>query len=733
MTGHNDSQLPTRDQILEFIFNSRGTVGRREIARTFGLRGSDRNWLRQELKNLRKEGLIGGNRRRATRPDEIPPVTVIDVSHIDTQGDAICILSKQDKRSPPDIIYLSTRPNNPISPGIGDRVLARLKKIHDGSYEAIPIRILPNRPPKIIGLIHSDKNGATIRSIERSDRQDLFIKKENMLDATDGDYVVAQSIFNTHREARIIERLGAEGEPHIESLLVLKSKNVPIIFDAETTALAKSKTVPELGTRRDFRETQFVTIDGHDARDFDDAVWAAPDTASANLGGWKLRIAVADVAYYVQEGDALDNTARLRGNSVYCPDRVVPMLPEALSNGLCSLKPNEDRACLVACITIDAKGNIIKKNFVRGLMRSVARLTYEQVQSAYDGIPDEKTGSLTNNVIKPLYGAFDVLNRARQERGTLELEIPSRKIKFDKAGHVHAINEQQRLDSHRMIEEFMITANVAAAEVLEQNSAPVMYRIHERPAADKIDSLAEAVKNLGLKFMKNNTIDPRSFSLLVANAHKKNISTIVNEIVLRTQSQAVYSPLRIGHFGLGLKTYCHFTSPIRRYSDILVHRSLITTLKLGSDGHTAGFAQNYSAIGEEISKTERRAMAVEREVQSRLITGFIAERIGAEFKAQITGITRFGIFVRLNDTGAEGLIPIGTLPGDWYNVDKSGLKMTEERTGTYFYLGESIKVKLEEALPITGSLKFAIVTKNMAAYRSGRRNSRYNRHRKRRY
>ena len=733
MTGHNKSQLPTRDQILELILNSRGTVGRREIARTFGLRGSDRNWLRQELKNLKKEGLIGGDRRRMTRPDEIPNVTVIEVSHIDSHGDAICILSKQDRRLSPAIIYLSISPNNPINPGVGDRVLARLKKMQDGSYEAVPIRVLPTTPAKIIGLIHANTNGATVRSIERGDSQDIFLKKENMLDATDGDYVVAQRSSNNQREARVIERLGAKDDPHIVSLLVLRSKNIPTIFDTETTALAKSKTVPELGTRRDFRETQFVTIDGHDARDFDDAVWAAPDTASTNQGGWKLQIAIADVAYYVQEGDALDKTARLRGNSVYCPDLVVPMLPESLSNGLCSLKPNEDRACIVACIKIDAEGNIIKKNFVRGLMRSVARLTYEQVQSAFDGIPDEVTGSLTTKVIKPLYRAFFALNRARQKRGTLELEIPDRKVKFDKAGRVHAIDEQQRLDSHRMIEEFMITANVAAAELLEQHSAPVMYRIHERPAPDKIESLAEAVNNFGLKFIKNNKIDPRSFSLLVADAHKKNISTIINEIVLRTQSQAVYGPLRIGHFGLGLKSYCHFTSPIRRYSDILVHRSLITALKLGSDGNSSGFAQNYSAIGEEISKTERRALAVEREVQSRLITGFIAERIGAEFKAQITGITRFGIFVRLNDNGAEGLIPIGTLPGDWYNVDKSGLKMTEERTGIHFYLGETVDVKLVEALPITGSLKFAIVAENITAYSSGRRNSRYNRHRKRRY
>ena len=733
MNGHNKSQLPTRDQILELILNSRGTVGRREIARTFGLRGSDRNWLRQELKNLKKEGLIGGDRRRMTRPDEIPNVTVIEVSHIDSHGDALCIPLKHNNRLSPATIYLSIRPNNPVNPGVGDRVLARLKKMQDGSYEAVPIRVLPSTPVKIIGLIHATKNGATITSIARSDRQDLYVKKENLLGATDGDYVVAQRISNSQREARVIERLGAKDDPYIVSLLVLRSKNVPINFDSETTVLAKSKTVPELGSRRDFRETPFVTIDGHDARDFDDAVWAAPDTASTNQGGWNLQIAIADVAYYVHEGDALDKTARLRGNSVYCPDRVVPMLPESLSTGVCSLKPNEDRACIVACIKIDAEGNIIKKNFARGLMRSVARLTYEQVQSAFDGIHDEVTGSLATKVIKPLYGAFFALNRARQKRGTLELEIPDRKVKFDKAGRVHAIDEQQRLDSHRMIEEFMITANVAAAELLEQHSAPVMYRIHERPAPDKIESLAEAVNNFGLKFIKNNKIDPRAFSLLVTDARKKNISTVINEIVLRTQSQAVYGPLRIGHFGLGLKTYCHFTSPIRRYSDLLVHRSLITALKLGSDGHSSGFAQKYAAIGEEISKTERRAMAVEREIQSRLVTGFVADRIGAEFNAQIIGITRFGIFVRLNDNGAEGLIPIGTLPGDWYNVDKSGLKMTEERSGSHFHLGETIDVKLVEAMPITGSLKFAIVAKNVTAYRSRRRNLRHKRHRKRLY
>ena len=734
MASDNRLQLPTRSQILEIISNSETLVGRREIARAFGLKGPARIWLRQQLKALKKEGLIDGNKRYTKKLDAIPLITEIEVSHINDEGFAICKLLKNPGYVSQNIIYLSHRQKNRITPSIGDRVLARIKKIDNGCYEASPLKYLPKFPIEIIGLLRINRSGATVFSIDRKERQQFSVKMENIAGAKDRDYVVAQKISDTEHEVKITERLGTEDTPHITSLLVLKSKNTPMIFNSETLALADSRKTPLVGDRLDLRKIPFVTIDSQDARDFDDAVWAKADTSDNNRGGWKLLIAIADVAHYVREGDALDKTARLRGNSVYCLGRVIPMLPEALSNGVCSLKPNEDRACIIADIKIDSEGNTIKKKFGRCLMRSVARLTYEQVQSAYDGIPDKTTAPLINDVIRPLYGAFDALKRARKKRCALELELPEWNIELNDDGLIRKIGPKIHLDSHRLIEEFMIAANVAAAEVLEKHSATVMYRIHEPPAGEKISNLSEALSNLGLDVIKNGkTLNTKALCILLSKARKKNISSIVNECVLRSQSQAVYGPSRLGHFGLGLDTYCHFTSPIRRYSDILVHRSLITALQLGKDGHSIDFIEEYEKIGREISSAERKAMAIEREVQSRLITTFMVDRISAEFEAQITGVTRHGLFVRLHDTGAEGFIPLRTLPNDWYSVDRSGFKITGERSGIQFCLGGIVNVKLVEAIPNTGSLRFAIVGNNKKMIRSNRNRKRIRKRHKRQF
>lgn len=710
MASDSKPPLPSRDQLLEFIRASETPVGRREIARAFSIKGPDRAWLRRELKSLRDEGLIGGDRRRATKPGHLPPVAVIEISHIDRDGDVICTPVKQDGDAPPPPIYLLPSRSVRAAPGIGDRALARLKRGQDGSYEARPIKILERAPETVIGLFRATDEGGIVQSIDRRTRHDLAVAKEHMADAQDRDYVIAQASAGPGRTARVIERLGAEDDPRITSLLVLKAKDVPMHFDLDAVSLAEEKTVPKLGNRTDFRDVPLITIDGIDARDYDDAVWAEPDPSSKNKGGWHILVAIADVAHYVGEGDALDRTARLRGNSVYCPDRVIPMLPEALSNGMCSLRPTETRACLAAEMWISAEGKLLECEFKRGLMRSAARLTYEQVQAAHDGKPDEATAPLLENVIRPLYGAFRSLDRARRRRGTLDLELPERRIEFDDAGRVTAITERERLDSHRLIEEFMIAANVAAARTLESKSAPVMYRIHEPPATEKIEALGEALDGLGLKLTKSGSITPALFAGILKQAADKNIAPLVSEIILRSQSQAVYSPARLGHFGLALRTYCHFTSPIRRYADILVHRALISALGLGKDGLSGDQARSFEAIGEEISTAERRAMTVEREVQDRLVTAFIADRVGATFEGRITGVTRHGLFVRLNDTGAEGLLPIRMLPDDWYEVDDAGFSMTGERFGLRFRLGEEISVELADASPITGSLSFRLIS-----------------------
>ena len=701
--------LPSRDRILAFIQDSEKPVGRREIARAFNIKGPDRAWLRRELKKLKEDGLIGGDRRRAAKLGHLPPVAVVEVSHIDGDGELMCIPAQPNKGTkPPNILLITTRTIK-TAPGIGDRLLARLKRAGDGTYEARPIKLLEKAPTELIGLFRVRGSGGILQPIDRRSRNDFTIPKEYCGTVEDGDYVVAQSLSGHGHNAKIIEILGARDDPKMISLLVLRAKGVPMTFDPEAIALANSKKVPLLGKRTDFRDRPLVTIDGADARDFDDAVWAEPDNDPGNEGGWHLLVAIADVAHYIHEGDILDRTARLRGNSIYCPDRVVPMLPEALSNGVCSLNPHEPRACLIAEMWISDQGKLRRSEFKRGLMQSAARLTYEQVQQAYDGGPDKATANLMDTVIKPLYGAFHALDTARQKRGTLDLDIPERQIHFNNDGRISAITLRERLDSHRLIEEFMITANVAAAKTLEDKRLPVMYRVHEPPALEKMEALGQALQGLGIKLAKDAKISPNVFASVLRQAEGEDKGTLVSEIILRSQSQAVYAPAKLGHFGLALSSYCHFTSPIRRYADLLVHRALITAVGLGTGGLGRDLGSTFEEIGEEISAAERRAMTVEREVRDRLVVTYVANQVGAIFDGQITGVTRYGLFIRLNETGAEGLLPIRMLPDDWYNIDDAGFSMIGERAGLRFRLGEIITIELAEAEPITGSLSFRFV------------------------
>ncbi|MDB3952387.1 ribonuclease R [Alphaproteobacteria bacterium] len=701
--------LPSRDRILAFIQDSEKPVGRREIARAFNIKGPDRAWLRRELKKLKEDGLIGGDRRRASKPGHLPPVAVIEVSHIDNDGELMCIPAQPNKGAKPPNIFLNSTHTRETAPGIGDRLLARLKRAGDGTYEARLIKLLEKAPTEMIGLFRVLESGGILQPIDRRSRNDFTIAKKHCGTAEDGNYVVAQSLSGQGHNAKVIEILGARDDPKIISLLVMRAKGVPMEFDPESVALANSKEVPPLGKRTDFRDKPLVTIDGPDARDFDDAVWAEPDKDPGNEGGWHLLVAIADVAYYIHEGDILDRTARLRGNSVYCPDRVVPMLPEALSNGVCSLNPHEPRACLIAEMWISNQGTLRRSEFKRGLMRSAARLTYEQVQQAHDGSPDKTTEHLMDTVIRPLYGAFHALDTARQKRGTLDLDIPERQIHFNNDGRISAITLRERLDSHRLIEEFMITANVAAAKTLEDKRLPVMYRVHEPPALEKMEALSQALHGLGIKLAKNAKISPKVFASALRQAEGEDKGTLVSEIILRSQSQAVYAPAKLGHFGLALSSYCHFTSPIRRYADLLVHRALITAVGLGTGGLGRDLGSTFEEIGEEISAAERRAMTVEREVRDRLVVTYVADRVGATFDGQITGVTRYGLFIRLNETGAEGLLPIRMLPDDWYNIDDAGFSMIGERAGLRFRLGEIITIELAEAEPITGSLSFRFV------------------------
>ncbi len=562
-------------------------------------------------------------------------------------------------------------------------------------------------PQRIVGILTPTTKGWDLQSTNRRDRGDyrLIVKTHEHLVA--GHLAVAEVISQRHsynREARLIKVLGDSEGPKAFSLIALESRGIPYEFDKVTLRDADlAKPVP-LGKRSDLRDIPLVTIDGSDARDFDDAVFAEPDGE-----GWHLIVAIADVAHYVTTGCALDKTARERGNSVYLADRVVPMLPEALSNELCSLKPNVDRACMAVHMWIDSKGEMTKWQFMRGLMKSKARLTYEQAQHAVDGKPDKTTQPLLVPVLLPLYGAYRALLHARTHRGTLELDLPERKIVLDNEGQVSGIQVRERLDSHRLIEEFMILANVAAATELEQKRTPCLYRVHDRPSDIKLDGLRDFLATLEVGLVPAKQMHPRFLTTILKNFADTTHSEIVNDVILRSQAQAVYSPKNIGHFGLALAKYAHFTSPIRRYADLVVHRGLIRANKLGDDGLTDAEIAKMEDTAEHISTTERRAAAAERDVGDRFATLYLASHVGATFAGRISGVGRFGLFVRLNDTGAEGLIPRESLPDDYYIHDEKQQCLIGKRSRKIYRLSDPISVRLAQADTVTGSMSFDLV------------------------
>jgi ribonuclease R len=711
--GKGKAPLPTKQQILDFVRESPTPVGKREIARAFQITGSDRIPLKAMLKELEQDGQVDrGRKRRVARPGALPEVAVVEIAGIDPDGEVIGrpVPWPEDEAAPR--IYMA--PDRHGTPALtrGDRVLARLTRTGDDSYDGRVIRRLTANPRQVLGLYRVGPDGGRLQPTNRRNKDEYRIAAADSGGAENGEIVLARMLAGGRHgqpQARIVERLGRLGEPRSISLIAIHEHDIPVEFGDEALAQAAAARPVALGRRTDLRDLPLVTIDGSDARDFDDAVWAAPDPDPAHQGGWHLVVAIADVGHYVQPGDALDRAAGRRGNSVYFPDRVVPMLPEALSNGLCSLKPGEERPCLAAHIWIDGDGRTRRHRFVRGLMRSAARLTYEQVQAARDGQPDDVSGPLLEPVIAPLYGAFAALLTARQRRGTLDLDLPERRVRLGPDGKVAAIEPRERLDSHRLIEEFMIAANVAAAETLEARRQPAMYRVHAPPDPAKIEPLREFLAGLGLSLARGQVIKPATFTRLLAQAAATPYAAMVNELVLRSQSQAVYSPENLGHFGLALRRYAHFTSPIRRYSDLLVHRGLIGGLGLGDDGLPPDAATAFPDIGTHISATERRAAAAEREAVDRFTAAFLADRVGEVFPARINGVTRFGLFVTLAASGADGLVPISSLPADFYDHDERRHALVGRRWGRVYSLGEVVWARLIEAEPVTGGLLFNLV------------------------
>ncbi len=629
----------------------------------------------------------------------LPNSTMVLITGTDHDGDPVgrpMSWTKDDGR-PPMIRMMAERPGIPaLAPG--DRVLAKLRPTGPNQYQGRTIQRLAEGPSRILGVFRPGHPDGRLIPTDRRAKAEWTIARGDEAGAEAGEIVLAEPRAH-HRlglkPARVIERLGRLGDAASISLIAIHTHDIPVTFPPEAVAEAERARAVRATKREDLRDTPLITIDGADARDFDDAVFAEPDGS-----GFRLIVAIADVAWYVRPASALDQAARQRGNSVYFPDRVVPMLPEALSNGWCSLRPDEDRGCLFVEMRVDRAGRKQSHRFGRGLMRSAARLTYEEVQTAVD------TGGKLPIDPRPLYDAFAALLGARIARGTLDLDLPERKVAIGDDGKVASVSPRPRLDSHRLIEEFMVMANVAAAEELERLRQPCVYRIHAPPTDEKLAALRAFLNGIGISLPPGGQIHPRDLDRVLRKAADTPDALVVNEVMLRSQSQAAYSPDNIGHFGLALSRYAHFTSPIRRYSDLLVHRALITGLKLGLGGLTDGEAARFEDAATHITGTERRAALAERDATDRYLAAFMADKIGTRFTARISGVTRFGLFVTVPDSGATGIVPMNALPDDYWHHDEMEQTLSGRHSRRVFRLSQDVDVRLAEANPVTGGLVF---------------------------
>jgi len=709
-------------RVLEaFAREPQGT--KRDIARTLGLKGAERIALKRILKELETEGAVArGPKRSYAKPGELPEVTVLEISGQDNDGELLARPQRWDSaEQPPHIIVLPGREGE-MQPalGVGERILARLSRTRVG-YEARVIKRVGASVHRVLGVYREGAGQGRIAPIDRKSRHEFVVEARDRAGAVPNELVLAEPLAGRQSglpRARIVERLGSMSEPRAISLIAIHEHGIPTEFPQDAIVEAEQAKPADPRGRTDLRSIPLVTIDPEDARDHDDAVWAEPDNDPANRGGHCVIVAIADVAYYVRPGSALDMEALKRGNSAYFPDRVVPMLPERLSADLCSLREQEDRPCLAVRMVFDADGNKRRHEFLRGTMRSAARLTYQDAQRAFDGAPDSRHREIATRVLAPLWNAYQSLAKARDRREPLNLDLPERRVTIGEDGKVKSIAFRERLESMRLIEEFMIQANVAAAETLEKARSPLLYRIHEQPSAEKLQAFADYLRTIGMNFAKGQVPKPGLFNRVLAQAKGGAHAEVMNDVVLRSQAQAVYAPENLGHFGLNLQHYAHFTSPIRRYADLIVHRALIRGLKLGSDGLTENEAAKMGEIADHISMCERRAMAAERDSNDRYIAAFMEDRVGAVFQARITGVTRFGLFVRLIETGAEGLIPMRTLGTDYFRHDERRHALIGDRTGVSYSLGDRLAVRLLEAVPLTGGLRFELVEGGSTAPRT---------------
>ena len=756
MPRKRSAGLPSRKQILDFIATSDQPAGKREIARAFGLSGQDRIDLKRLLNDMADEGLIDHSRGRAFHQSGgVPRVTVLRVSQVDDSGNALAVPEQWHAETPPPRLRVVERGKRSAL-GIGDRILARTEEKGDG-WLAHPMKKLARSAELTLGVVKREGERFWLSPVDKKERRELSIT--DLKDAAPGDLVLCELTGRPPRvSARVDAVLGDPFAPRSFSLIAIHKHGLRAEFAQEAIdeahRVAKVPIDPPLtgevasearrrggkqfqitsppssgrspsplggGLREDLTHLPIVAIDPEDARDHDDAIWAEAD----GEGGWNAIVAIADVSFYVRPGSELDREARARGNSVYFPDRVVPMLPEELSADICSLKAGEDRAAMACHLKIGRDGQLKEWRFSRAKVRIAANIAYEDAQAAIDAAEEERVEvssptcdmppvegrvpqALVDKALKPLWACWRALFAARRKRDPLELDLPERRVMLDEKGRIMSIAPRDRLDAHRLVEDYMIAANVAAARALEAKKAPVMYRVHEPPSREKLVALKDYLKTFGIEFALGQVIKPGTFNRILERVGEGDGREEIMEQLLRTQMQARYAPERLGHFGLALPTYAHFTSPIRRYADLLVHRSLVDAYKLGEGGLPRGEQEKFEEIGEKISMLERRAMEAERETIDRYVAAYLADQVGQLVSCRISGVQPFGFFATVEDLGGDGILFAKDLGTEYFRYDEGAKQLVGEKTGETYRIGQRLTLRLAEANPVSGSLRFEL-------------------------
>ena len=740
MAPRKPTGLPSRKQIIDFISSSDQPAGKREIARAFGLKGNDKIALKKLLNDMGDEGLIETARGRAfNKVGGVPKVTVLKVVEADDDGNIWATPEQWEADTPaPKIRVIEKRGKSAL--GIGDRVLARTEERGE-RFVAHPLKKIARKAELVLGVLRKEGSRFWLTPVEKKERRELPVSDTRDGDA--GDLVLCEvSGRGRQVSAKVDAVLGDPFAPKSFSLIAIHKYELPHEFSDAVVEEAKKVAKQPLGDdREDLTHLPIVAIDPADARDHDDAIWAAPDDDPDNKGGWSAIVAIADVSFYVRPDSALDKSARARGNSVYFPDRVVPMLPEELSADICSLKEGQVRAAMACHLKVAKDGTVKTWRFSRAKICVAANIAYEDAQAAIDASGEQAidvasspcsmpeiggpiAADLVDQALKPLWACWQALLSARERREPLELDLPERQVVLDEKGRITSVAPRDRLDAHRLVEDFMIAANVAAARALEAKKAPVMYRIHEPPSRVKLEALKDYLDTFDIAFTLGQVIKPETFNQILDRVGDAEFRPEIMEQLLRTQMQARYGPERLGHFGLALATYAHFTSPIRRYADLLVHRSLVSAYKLGDGGLPPGEADKFDDVGEHISRLERRAMEAERETVDRYVAAYLADQVGQVVMCRITGVQPFGFFATVVDFGGDGIVPVSTIADEYFRYEEKTQQLIGEDSGTSYRMGQKIRLKIVESNPVTGGLRFALPDEERPEEGAGKRRDR---------